>query len=504
MTGDSITNRSPRRTGRRRPVGWLAAAALAVGAVVRAVPAQDLLPCGQPLVRTLVSGAEDTYRLPNVDARLLIDAADISDKPGRLKLEASSGEETQRGSLLLHPQGPTTVTVSDVGGTDATAYTVVANVVSESQSNCGAPLPCGLTPYVRRLAVPGDVDAYTFDAQAGDLVTIRAGAGGTGIGMKVQLRAFGPTGQPIADTFSGVMRPTVAHSGTYTVLVSAGEVPLKAGAYGIAIDAPTCPAGPDITFFGLATAAQQPLPPDAYDAEGRPIYQRSSRAAFIVVIEAQPGPNGDMVGAEAVRYDANDPQVLPDLQVLLSRPLGDGSPAVCDKSEPAGGVPAVPGLEFTETQGVADAINDFGCRVSDGTAGGSRGISDPLYACTFPDDSRFVNRKTTMQFCAPIYERWRFPLGSTVLKARVADVNGALGAPREMLVRVAGDEECVGACQNPVEVTTADLAQGVAIALGEKLVPTCPEMDATDDGSVTVDDLIHAVNASTGECAPPQ
>ncbi len=41
-----------------------------------------------------------------------------------------------------------------------------------------------------------------------------------------------------------------------------------------------------------------------------------------------------------------------------------------------------------------------------------------------------------MQYCAEVASDWQFPLGDTIVAARVTDVAGNLGAPREIVVRV--------------------------------------------------------------------
>jgi len=57
---------------------------------------------------------------------------------------------------------------------------------------------------------------------------------------------------------------------------------------------------------------------------------------------------------------------LPDLQVIVSRPLSDGSGAVCDADFPeVGGVPATEPFDI-DNAAAAPAINDLGCRADDG------------------------------------------------------------------------------------------------------------------------------------------
>jgi hypothetical protein len=44
---------------------------------------------------------------------------------------------------------------------------------------------------------------------------------------------------------------------------------------------------------------------------------------------------------------------------------------------------------------------------------------------------------TQAQFCIPIAKAWAFPDGDTIVAAQVRDNSGAVGSPREMVVRIA-------------------------------------------------------------------
>jgi hypothetical protein len=50
-------------------------------------------------------------------------------------------------------------------------------------------------------------------------------------------------------------------------------------------------------------------------------------------------------------------------------------------------------------------------------------------------------------------------------------------------------------------VTVDELVKGVNIALGVTSVDICEEMDANGDGTITVDELIVAVNRALTGCA---
>jgi hypothetical protein len=133
---------------------------------------------------------------------------------------------------------------------------------------------------------------------------------------------------------------------------------------------------------------------------------------------------------------------MPDVQLLVSRNLGDGSTALCDKAPPLiGGVPATVPLTFGEQPEVVAATNDLGCRVNDG-AGSPLGRNE-VFACTRSDRGflgyGFVDSSSTVQFCLPIASLWAFPDGDTVVAVRVRDVAGNVGPVREVVVRIDRD-----------------------------------------------------------------
>jgi hypothetical protein len=171
-------------------------------------------------------------------------------------------------------------------------------------------------------------------------------------------------------------------------------------------------------------------------SEGWPIYERPFGYLFSIVVEARPGPSLRPVGSNAFRHDPFDPSLRPDLEIIVSRQLGDGSLAVCDDMLPfIGGVPAA--TSFQTSQPISNAINDFACRFvnGDGVPGG-RGSSG--LACTQFEDGEyhFVVGISRMQFCAVIAEPFGFPVGDTVVTARVRDITGVPRAPASMVIRV--------------------------------------------------------------------
>ncbi len=187
--------------------------------------------------------------------------------------------------------------------------------------------------------------------------------------------------------------------------------------------------GPEITHLGLAGPDDVPLQSDAVDASGRPIYATLFGKGISVIIEARQGTSRNPVGRTVFNQEGG----LPDLQILVSRALGDGSPLVCGGAsfELTGGVPGTPSLEFSDSQPVVDAINDLGCRATD---------QSPRSPCTRAAGTGlfvFVDAQSTNQFCLPIARDWAFQVGDTIVAARVRDIRGNVGPVREMVVRVA-------------------------------------------------------------------
>jgi hypothetical protein len=183
----------------------------------------------------------------------------------------------------------------------------------------------------------------------------------------------------------------------------------------------------------VARADGLPVTSIGPEVAGYPTYLRPP-SGFLIYIEARPGISGRPVGTTTFASSPSDPNVLPDLQVLVSRALGNGSAAVCDAgpSPPIGGVPASATRVFDGTQAVANAINDLGCRFDARTAS--------MLACTRDGFGtyRFTNPASTVQFCTSpgIGAELAFPLGDTIVSARVRDVVGQPGLPSSIAIRV--------------------------------------------------------------------
>jgi hypothetical protein len=165
--------------------------------------------------------------------------------------------------------------------------------------------------------------------------------------------------------------------------------------------------------------------------QGVPVYLRPS-FGFWVVVEGRPGSPIYPVGATTYRTDGS----LPDLQVIVSEQLGNGTQIVCDDGPlMRGGVPASEG--FLPTQDVTNAINDFGCRFKN--ASGLPGGRGPTAACTQRPDGTdaFWVAASTIQFCSFIDRPYEFSAGDTLVTARIRDSNNNLSDPTRIIVRVA-------------------------------------------------------------------
>jgi hypothetical protein len=154
-----------------------------------------------------------------------------------------------------------------------------------------------------------------------------------------------------------------------------------------------------------------------------------------LVVEAKPGPSRKNVALSTFDSDEFDPSTRPDFEMIVSRPLGNGSTDVCDNMLPFfGGVPA--STSFDETQPISNAVNDLGCRFVNGS-GDTKGRT-VAEACTMFEDGNFgfVGTGTTVQFCALVAEPFSFPVGDTVVTVRVRDITGAPSPPASFVVRV--------------------------------------------------------------------
>ncbi|MFN8644119.1 MAG: hypothetical protein U0802_21605 [Candidatus Binatia bacterium] len=198
------------------------------------------------------------------------------------------------------------------------------------------------------------------------------------------------------------------------------------------------PFGPEITYFGIASADNVVRTPNGQTNDGVPLYDWPTQAGFIIVVEGRPGTNNrplatcGTMGAAVSRRAA--------VQLLADRPLGNGSTAVCDTAPPdIGGVPAVQASTSRKVRRPPTPST-----ISPAVSRSSHPKSED--ACTFDELGNFSfvrNRsgdpvKTTIQFCsAPAIGGARaFKSGVTRLKVQLLDAAGNIGSRAELAVRV--------------------------------------------------------------------
>jgi len=196
---------------------------------------------------------------------------------------------------------------------------------------------------------------------------------------------------------------------------------------------PTLGAGANINYFGLLRADNTVIDPSGTDEEGRTIFERPNGSGFVIIVEAKRGTNNRSPGE--LSYN---PQGAPDFQIEADKILGDGSETVCDNMPPMfGGVPPIDPPSFDETPMIDNALNDFGCRFTNG-AGEPIGRHPPNDGCVlFPDgEYGYIYTDTDVQFCGTVTRPMHFEMGDTVLTARVIDSSGLAGPVRQIVVRV--------------------------------------------------------------------
>ncbi|MBI4517761.1 MAG: hypothetical protein HY699_18300 [Deltaproteobacteria bacterium] len=89
--------------------------------------------------------------------------------------------------------------------------------------------------------------------------------------------------------------------------------------------------------------------------------------------------------------------------------------------------------------------------------------------------------------------------GAHEITLTASDSDGQESAAGVQLT-VAAPVLCVGDCSEDGNVTVDELVRGVNIALGTLNLDTCPSFDVSNDGQVTVDELVRAVNDALAGC----
>lgn len=188
--------------------------------------------------------------------------------------------------------------------------------------------------------------------------------------------------------------------------------------------------GPVVTYAGLARADGRGVEADGKTADGTPIYRHPVGSGFMIVVEGRPGINNVENGRSIFRYNAADPSERPDLEIEVTRALGDGSAAVCDARRPSiGGVPGIDPPSFADTPKVSAAINDLSCRFET--------FIESNASCTVNQygDFEFLRKDSKVQFCMVVARSWQFPEGDTLVSVRLRDTDGNPGPVSRFVVR---------------------------------------------------------------------
>jgi len=189
------------------------------------------------------------------------------------------------------------------------------------------------------------------------------------------------------------------------------------------------PIGSIVTFFGAVRADGTIVEPKSVDEKGIPTYASAAGSGFMLVVEAKPGASGLEPARRVFAYVPGDPKSRPDLEIEADRDMGDGSPAVCDRTRPnIGGIPGIKPPSFAETQRVSDAINDLACRFETFIE------SEASCTQTKNGDYSFIAKDSTTQFCMIVARAWAFPPGVTLLSVRVRDTEGNPGPVKQVRI----------------------------------------------------------------------
>jgi hypothetical protein len=497
------------------------------------VEAQRRLACGEVATGSL-QGGSDTYSLDVAAGSVgfvqgSFTSGDVDDT---LRIRVTGpGVEVETCSNVAEFEslgGPFTVQVSACFGGRG-AYRINTQVISASGDHCGRPLACGATPDGMRLAETGEVDSFRFPGLSGGAVDLRV-SDMAGRHDPYLVRVYDPEGNRVIFVCAESVHVPTSSGRDYTVLISACGA-ATTGDYRIERDDPRCPTGPTITAMAFLPQNRSFVLPTTYDAAGRPVYVSSGTGTIIV--EGRVGPSGRGISGSAFEFGRPPP-----FQSIVSRPLGNGDPAVCDRDAlPPGGIAAAVPFAFRADAAAVDRINDLGCRYNNGQ-GAPLGRRDPLNSCVRASFA-YVDPTTAIQFCADLIDSERFPFGDTIVAARMSDLDGTFGTPREIVVRVSGlpppsatpsptrtvppptapptatptarptrppvtrlPGPCTCDCDENGAVRVDEMTRCVRIALGRMLLQQCPSGDRDGNGAIAIGELIDGVRNTLLGCPP--
>jgi hypothetical protein len=160
------------------------------------------------------------------------------------------------------------------------------------------------------------------------------------------------------------------------------------------------------------------------------------------VVEAAPGLSGALPGRSLTPVP---PSNRSDLQVESTTDLGaNPTTKVCDTgpaSQGGGGIPGINPPSFADgDQMITDALNDFACRFGVFNVGAGSTATGPCTKVDATQDPQLVTRSAppgTVQFCDQVATVAAFPPGDSIVTVKVRDVNGNLGASKQIVIRVA-------------------------------------------------------------------
>ena len=216
--------------------------------------------------------------------------------------------------------------------------------------------------------------------------------------------------------------PTPTRPATPTPAVSAAPTPTW-----------TLAPGPPITFFGVTSADDSLQDPTGVGPNGVPIYERPFGFGFTLVVEAKGifESSGQHPGRTFCDRRCTRPA---DPERPRSRQRQRGG--LRHRATTSSAVSRASIRRSSKIRAMADALNDFGCRFTNGQ-GGQTGRSCGE-ACLRFDDGEFhcKSEDTTAQFCAQVDTPMAFSAGDTLLTVRARNVHGELGPPAQIIIRI--------------------------------------------------------------------
>ena len=162
-----------------------------------------------------------------------------------------------------------------------------------------------------------------------------------------------------------------------------------------------------------------PTPTPEFDPQGRPVFRRSI-GQFLLVVEAGLGTSNRNAGSQGVFSGGSggtvvsitDPSGKPSLMALATRNLGNGSVQDDCRTEPLGGVPAFPALDFNAGN-VNTTLVETACHfelAQSTTRGNARQFNDLP-----PSELEHVR-----QYCFQVSSSTEFPIGTTTVALQSA------------------------------------------------------------------------------------